>query len=163
MKKTFAAAAVLLTMTFSSTFAAKIGLVDMQQVFSSSHGVSKIQAHLEKQFSAQRADMLKAMKSLQAKMKDFNKNKSVMSKKAQADARTKLQAAQRQLQKDQNSYQQAVVAAQTKAMKAFVAKIKKAAADVASKDNLDAVYVNNSLLYAKHSVDVTNSVVDDLK
>jgi len=164
MKKALlAAGAAIIAVASMNTYAYKVGVVDMQKVFSSPHGVQQIQSQLEKKFSKQRAAMMKEMKSFQDASKKLDKNKSVMNKKDLADAQMKLKQQQQKLQVEQAKYQQAIMTAQAKAMKGFVAQIKTAAAGVAKKDGLDAVFVNNSLLYAKDSKDVTSDIVDGLK
>lgn len=164
MKKALlAATATIVSLISLNSYAYKVGVVDMQNVLTSKHGVQEIQANLEKKFAKQRDAMMKEMKAFSDASKDFSKNKSVMAKKDLASTTEKLKQQQQKLQADQAKYQQAVIAEQGQAMKQFLAKIKTVTAGVAKKEQLDAVYVNNSLLYAKDSKDVTAAVIDGLK
>lgn len=162
MKRALMSAAVL---AFASvgTYAYTVGIVDMQKVFSSPHGVQQIQSQLEQKFAGQRDSMMKKMKDFQAESAKYTKDKAVMSKKDQDQAETKLKKEQNDLQMEQAKYQQAVMTAQADAMKNFVEEIKKAASDVAKKNDLDAVFVNNSILYSKDAKDVTTGIVDNMK
>lgn len=163
MKKALlAVGAAIIAIISMNTYAYKVGLVDMQKVFSSPHGVQQIQSQLEKKFSNQRGTMVTEMKNFQNESKKLDKNKSVMNKKDFEASQGELDKQQKKLQAGQAKYQQAVMTAQANAMKNFVAKIKTAAADVAKKDGLDAVFINNSLLYAKDSVDITSKITKAL-
>lgn len=164
MKKVIITASATVAMLFgANAMAFKVGVVDMQKVFSSPNGVSQIQSKLEKEFSSQRSDMMKMMKQIQADQKSLGKNKSVMNAADLAKKQAALKAEQAKFQVVQGKYQQQVMKAQAAAMKTFVTDIKQAANQVAKKDSLDAVFVNNSILYAKDSQDVTSEILADMK
>ena len=52
--------------------------------------------------------------------------------------------------------------AQQDAMKVFLSKIKTASKITAKKDGLDIIFVDNSVLFAKKSKDVTSSVMSNM-
>lgn len=146
----------------SSALAMNMGVVDMQEIFSSSHGISQIQAKLQSQFSGKRNKMVKMMKSLQSEQKSLDKNRAVWSKSKIDQAESKLKSDQTKFQMAQATYQKEVMSAQQEAMKNFIDKIKTAAQKTAKDDKLDMVFVSNSVLYAKDAKDVTSSVMGNL-
>ena len=146
----------------TSAFALKVGVVDMQKIFGSQHGLRQIQAKLEKKFSGKRAKMVGMMKSIQAEQKNFSKNKAVWSQSKISSAQSKLKADQSKFQVAQAKYQKAVMSAQAASMKRFIGKIKVASSAAAKKGDLDAIFVSNSLLYAKDAKDVTASVLNNM-
>jgi outer membrane protein len=155
-----AGAALIFSM---NAFAMKIGVVDMQKILSSDHGLGQIQGRLEKQFSDRRNQLMEMVKQIQADTQDLSKNKAILSKADAAKKEESLKSEKSKFQLAQAKYQQDVMEAQQKEMKGFVDGIKTAAKKVAEKNSLDAVFVDNSLLYGKDSQDVTQSVLDEVK
>ncbi len=156
-----AVAAVLLS---ASSYAGSfiIGKLDMQQVFASPNGVEKIQKQLEDEFAGQRNEVMGLMRKLQGDQKALEKNRSVMSKDDLSKKESSLQEEQQKFQQAQSNYQESIMAAQKKAMQAFLDKVKSASERVASKKGLDAVLVNNTVMYAKRSQDVTDAVLAEI-
>lgn len=152
-----AVAATLFSLSAYAGFS--IGTLDMQQVFASPNGVEKIQKQLEDEFSGQRTEVMGLMRKLQGDQKDLEKNRSVMSKDKLAKKEAALKDEEDKFQQAQAGYQQAIMAAQKKAMEKFLATIKDAAHNVAKKQHLDAVLVKNTVMYAKNTSDVTDAVL----
>lgn len=140
----------------------KIGTIDMQEIFASPNGVEKIQKDLEKQFSGERAEVMQLMKQLQADQKALEKNSAVMSKGDLTKKESEIKSEQEKFETAQTKYQQSIMAAQSNAMKEFVETIKKSTRIVAVKNKLDAVFVKNTLMYAKDSQDVTPDVLKEM-
>lgn len=152
-----AVAAALFSVSAYADF--KIGTLDMQKVFASPNGVEKIQKQLEDEFSGQRTEVIGMMRKLQSDQKDLEKNRSVMSKSKLDKKEADLKDEEEKFQSAQTSYQQAIMAAQKKAMENFLTMVKNASETVAGKEHLDAVLVNNTVMYAKSSQDVTDKVL----
>ena len=146
----------------ANAYAYTVGVVDVQKILGSDKGISKMQATLGAKFASDRSKLEGMAKQLQADSVNYQKNKAVMSK-ADADKKeaalkeeaTKVQAAQMQ-------YQQKIMQAQQDAMRQFVDTIKGAASSVAQKQNLDAVFIDNSVLFAKDSKDITSDVLSKM-
>ena len=143
--------------------AENVGVVDMRQVFSSSPQIKNINTQLKKQFAPQRGQILAMGKSLQGNIQKLQKNQSIMDRKGLMALRTTITSQEQQLRVAQAKFQQALFAAQNKAMGSFMQRLTGVVKTVAMKKNLDAVFPKNSLLYAKGSTDITSDVASDLK
>ncbi|OGO90217.1 MAG: hypothetical protein A3F10_06640 [Coxiella sp. RIFCSPHIGHO2_12_FULL_42_15] len=147
----------------SNSFAYTVGLVDIQKILASEHGINKLQSSLNGKFGGER-DKLQAMgKKLQADSVSYEKNKAVMSKADAAKKEEELKKQSTQVQLAQSEFQQKYMQAQQTAMKDFVDTIKNAASEVAKNDKLDAVFIDNSVLFAKESKDITDEVLAKMK
>lgn len=157
------ASTALAALMGANAYAYTIGVVDIQKILSSDHGINKIQSALGSKFSSDR-DRLSAMaKKLQDDGASFEKNRAVMSKADVAKKEEELKKEANKVQLEQAQFQQKYMQAQQSAMKDFVENIKSAASTVAKNDKLDAVFIDNSVLYAKDSKDITSAVLDKMK
>lgn len=148
----------------STTGAApRVGVVDMQKIVKQSPEAKSLNASIEKQFSGQHQQLLKQQADYQKKVAAFQKNQSV-EKPAQLKATQQtLEKEAQKLQADQSNFQQAVMAAQNKAMTDFLAKVQKASASVASKQGLSLVLPKKMVLFIGSDADVTNAVIEQMK
>jgi outer membrane protein len=163
MKKTLIAICASATVLLgANAYAYTIGTVDVQQIFASSVA-QKMQASLQKKFAKQNSSLVTQMKQLQAKQKKLEKNKAVMSQADYQKQDAALKGEATTAQQAQLKFQQAYMKARQAAMQTFSAEIKTAAKEVAQKDKLDAVMINQALLYVKDSQDVTSEVIAKLK
>lgn len=159
--KTLCVAAVALCT--SMAVADTIGTVNMEQIFKTSPQVKSINASLQKQFASKKEAIVKQGKGLQSDLQNFNKNKSVMSKSDAKKLAQKIAKEEADLRTAQASFQQALFAAQNKAMKKFMGTVDAAVATVAKQDKLDLVLPKSGVVYAKDGKDITSSVVSAMK
>ena len=165
MKKSIiAVSALALGLAGASAFAdIKIGVVNMQQVLTTAPQMKKINASLKKQFSGRRAVILKQAKSLQGDVSNYTKNKAVLSPSKSAALKSKIASEESQLRTEQIQYQQAVSAAQNRAMTGFLNRLKLKVATIAKQNKLQVVFPQDALLYAGTNTDITGQVLKTLK
>ena len=142
--------------------AESIGVVDMRQVFQSSTKIKNINVQLNKQFAPQKNKIVVMGKSLQADIKKLQKNQSIMDKKSLDSLRGKITNQGQQLRAAQAKFQQALFAAQNKAMSGFMTKLTGIVKTIAKKKKLDVVFPKNSVLYVKDSMNITPNVASAL-
>lgn len=163
MKRVITAITLSLGLVMASdALAYTVGIVDVQKILSSDKGIAKMQSALSSKFAADRTKLEGMAKQLQSDSMDYQKNRATMSK-ADADKKeAALKEAAGKVQAAQMQYQQKIMQAQQETMKQFVDHVRAAASDVAKKQNLDAVFIDNSVLFAKDSKDITSDVISRL-
>jgi len=163
MKRTLAAVAVACGVVMSSSaLAYTVGVVDIQKILSSEKGISKMQAALGNKFASDRSKLESMAKQLQSDSQNYQKNRAVMNKDDAAKKEAALKDEANKVQAAQMQYQQKIMQAQQDAMHQFVDRIRAAAANVAKSQNLDAVFIDNSVLFAKDSKDITSDVLSKM-
>jgi Skp family chaperone for outer membrane proteins len=152
----------VLMLLASAGYAAGIGVIDMQQIFTTSPEVKQINEQLKTEFADRKTKLDDMTKTLQADMQNYQKNKSVMSKTSLTDLEKKITTEQQQLQQAGIQFQKDVYAAQSEKTKAFLNKVKAVVKTVALKKDLTAVLPKGALLYYKADLDITSEVMSDL-
>ena len=142
--------------------APRIGVVDMQKIVKQSPEAKSLNASIEKQFSGQHQQLLKQQADYQKQVAAFQKNQSIEKPAQLKTTQQTLEKQAQKLQSDQSSFQQAVMAAQNKAMTDFLAKVQKAAASVAAKQGLSLVLPKKMVLYIGSDADVTDAVIKQM-
>ena|SRR3990167_3443984 len=140
------------------TFAQKIGLIDMREIFQSSPQVKQINDQLSKQFAPQRDKIVAMGKKLQEDVKSLQKNQSVMDKASLKKLKDSIMKQEQALRTSQSQFQQTLFSEQNKAMEAFMNKVTDLVKTVAEQKQLDLVLPKNTVLYAKDAVDITPDV-----
>jgi outer membrane protein len=164
MKKLLIAAAVAGSMLSASVFAAnEIGTVNMQTVMTTAPQIKACQASLKKKFTPMQTKLQAQAKTLQADMKNYQKNAATMSKADLAKLQKKVQTEQAALQQGQAMLQQQAMGAQQACIKTFANTLKTAAAKVAGKKGLTVVLPSNAVIYSAANLDVTTDVLENLK
>jgi outer membrane protein len=161
MKKTMLAMCVaggLMLSSVSLAAGAKIGVVNIQKIFVSSPKVAATKKKLMGEFNTKKSALQAKQKSIQAKVDDYKKNSSVMSKAQKQKAQTQLAALQNSLMQMEQGYEQQMDLAQQKAMQKFVVDLKGVVATVAKSDKLDLVVPSNAAIYSSPSMDITAKV-----
>ena len=160
MKKVILVSALAATFMMGSVYASgnNIGVVNVQRVFAHSPSVIKQKAQLKKHFSAKKAELQAAAKSLSAMMHNYKKNASVMQASAKKKLQATIMAKQSAIMSMSNRFRQGMAKAEQKAMAGFVKKTQAAAAVVAKKRHLDLIVSQSSVLYVSPSADVTKDV-----
>ncbi len=155
--------ATLLLSLSSVSFAAKIGIIDMQKVILNVGEGKAERSKLERQAKqkGKKLEKLKAQvetlgKELQNKEKIALMSESVLKKKAQA-FQTKL----RELQQGERKMLVEIKKQEAKATDKIAQKVTILVEQMAAKESLDAVFEtsNAGLMYAKDYVDLTSKVI----
>jgi len=164
MKKTIVAAAAALALGFTTLGLAdgKVGVVDMQKIFSTSSQVKSINSQLTSQFASRKNKIMQMGKQLQADLATYNKNKTVMSKSKLGNLQTKIGKEEAALRTAQAKFQQDLFQAQNKKMASFMNKVKATVGTVAQKNGMTLVLPKNATLYVKNGSDITSQVQSDL-
>jgi outer membrane protein len=155
-----AAAAVICSAT---AMASDFGVVNMEMIFKDSPQVKMINTNLQKKFSGQKDAIMKQGKMLQTNLQKYNKNKSVMSAADTKKLATTIAKEETGLRAAQAKFQQALFAAQNKAMKGFMTTVDAAVAKVAKANKMDIVLPKNGVVYSKKGMDITKTVMSDMK
>lgn len=164
MKKVLLSVGVsIASLVCSTALAMSVGVVDTQEIYNSPQGMKEIQTKLQDKFSSQHNDMVNMMKDIQAEQKNYEKNKTVWDKSKAQKMEADIEQKKSNFQMTQAKFQQAYVNAQQEALKDFLVKVRTAVKSIATKDNLDMVFDQNSALYVKDSKDITNSVMGEMK
>ena len=125
MKRLMVALTVVVSILFSiNVLAAGVGVVNMQQIFRDSPQVKSINKKLKSQFASRKNGIIAKGKSLQASLRKYQKNKSVMSKKGLASLRSSITQKEVALRQAQAKFQQDLFAAQNKKMASFMKQVK---------------------------------------
>lgn len=164
MKRFFMVFALPLFLLFSlNSYAAEVGVVDMEKVFSSAPQVKKINDNLKTQFASRKQSLVKMGEGLRADMQTYEKNKSVMSKSSLLVLEQKITKEQQLLQQSGIQFQKDVYATQSAKTRDFLAHVKGIVQNIAQKKNLDLVMPKAAMLYSKDSLDITPDVVNALQ
>ena len=140
----------------------RIGVVDMKEIVQSSPQIKKINEQLGRQFASRRQNIMKMGQALQEQLKDYTKNKAVMSKADLDKLQAKITSEEATLRQEQAKFQQDLYAAQNKEMADFIEKVKGVVKTIAAKENLNLVLPNNAVLYSAQHVDITQTVITTL-
>lgn len=164
MKRSLLVACLALLFTWSvGALAGGVGVVNMRQVFDSSPQIKGINDQLNKQFSPERDKIVSLGKTLQENVNKLQKNQAVMDKNSIEKLRADINKEEQELRMAQAQFQQNLFAAQNKAMNDFMVKVTDNVKKIAEDKKLDMVFPQNSLLYGKDSVDITNDLLESLK
>lgn len=164
MKRLLVAASLLFALVWSvGAMAQSIGVVNMRQIFDASPQIKKINEQLNKQYAPEREKIVAMGKSLQDNINKLQKNQAVMDKKSLDGLRDTIAKQEQDLRMQQAQFQQTLFTAQNKAMNDFMDKVTATVKKIAAAKNLDLVLPQNSLLYAKDSMDITSDVMSSLK
>jgi len=164
MKKIFIAIffSIAVMASISAKAAGAIGIVVMQKIFSASPEAQAINASLKRQFSARKTKIMKMGDALQAKIKDYQKNQSVLSKAKLATLQKAISQQSVAFRRAQEKFQADLLAAQNKKMSVFLDKVKSAVQKVAHKKDLYLVLPSNAVLYSQNQLNVTTGVLSAL-
>lgn len=154
---------IAMLFSFSAWAGDGVGIVDMRQILQSSTQIKSINKDLNKQFASRKESILKMGRDLQKEIKQYRKNKSILSKKKLTALQHKIGKQESELRAAQLKFQQDLFVAQNKQMKSFMKKLHRVARDVAKDKKLDLVLTKNTVLYSSSSVDITSDVLKKLK
>src|SRR3989338_2678698 len=140
-----------------------IGVVDYNKVLAENATVKTESSKLQEQFDPQKNKIMDFQKKLQQSIKDFNEGKDKLPAVKQEAEKTKISDEQKQLLEMTKTYQTDLQEARNKSTMKIFETIKTAITKIAKEKNIDIVFSNASVQYAKDSFDITNAVVAALK
>lgn len=151
---------IFLLAQFAFAQPAKIGVVNVNQLFNDSPFVQKANEQLQ----ANVKDMETKMQEQQKKVQDLALDYEKASEKNKPALRNKIQDEQAKLNQLTQDYQQQIRDEQNKGMQQFSEQVRVAVEQVAKKRQLNAVLSNTAIIFNDNTlVDVTAEVSDILK
>lgn len=140
-----------------------IGVVDYNKVLAANSTVKTESSKLQEQFNPQKNKIMDFQKKLQQSIKNFNEGKDKMPVLKQEKEKMKISDEQQQLLEMTKTYQTNLQEARNKSTMKIFDTIKTAITTVAKEKNIDIVFSNASVPYAKDNFDITDAVVAALK
>lgn len=163
MRRILVLLSAIVTMFVATVASATVGVVDMEKIFHQSSQVQAINDSLSKQFTPRKNKILDAGKQLQADIQNYQKNKDVMSKDALTTLQSKIMQEENDVRQSQTQFQQDLYTAQTEQMNKLMDKVRDIVSSIAKKQNIDTVFLKNSVLYSSNDSDLTDQVIKQLK
>lgn len=172
MKKNLMMTAIAaVTLTAGAAFASsssnydakKIGIVNVEKVFSNSSQAQKAKDSLKSKMQSKQKQLKSEQKELQKLMKKMHRNSSTMSKSDKKKLKQKIQSKQKDLQQKEQQFQQQAQQDKSSAMESIIDKIQKATKNVAHEKHLDVVLSNTATMYASDKYNITDAVQKELK
>ncbi len=152
--------ALLLIMGLPSTFAMKIGTVDVQKVLLSINEGKRVRKQLKKMFDQRQAKIKKEEKAIRKMQKNFEKQSAVMNDKAKFKKEREIQGRVLNLQQSVVKHQQEIRDEENRRKKPIMANVKSIIDKIGKNGKYDLVFeVATAPVYIKSASDVTNKVV----
>jgi outer membrane protein len=164
-KMLLAMSAVFCLLLGSSVFAAdlKIGVINVNKVFTDSPQVAAANDDFKKKFEGRQKELEEANKNFQKAVETFSKNSPTMKADEQKKEQQKIIDQQKKMQEMQTKFQADANNAQKDAMEGFVKNLEDASGKVAKEKGLDLVVMKTSLAYYKSEFEVTDDVIKQMK
>jgi outer membrane protein len=142
---------------------ATIGVVNIQKIMQSAPEVKVVREKLEKEFKPRQENLMGMEQSLKADMDKLKRDASIMSKSQKSTLEQKIMQSKRNLERKGQDYQQDLNMAQNQSMEKVFVKVRKAIDSVAKEKGYDIVLQSDSVPYNSSKVDITDSVLKNLK
>ena len=141
----------------------KIGVVDLRKVLQESAPAKQASQKLEKQFKPRQEKLFTMQKQLKADAEKLRKDATLLTAAQKSALQDKISREQRELEQAGTNYQQDLNQAQSKAMQAFLDKVKVALDKLAAKDGYDIVLQKENVPYSSAKMDITKQLIAALK
>ncbi len=138
--------------------AAKLAVVNVQQVLQQSPRIADINKKLQDQFKARQQKLLGQQKTLQDEMDKFKTDSATMSQKDKDSTQKKLSDEQADLVKQVTAFQQDLNKEQNKQMQTVLGQLNEIISGIAKKNDYSLVLDSQAVIYAKDSSDITKDV-----
>jgi outer membrane protein len=139
----------------------RIGFVNMERVLKESSPAKVSQGKLEKEFSTRQKDLVAQETSFKAGVTKFQTDAPVMAEAQRMDQQKKLIEQERDLQRNQRSFQEDLNKRKGEELQKLIASVNKIVKQVAATDKLD--FVLNSAIFVNPKNDVTDRVLKMLE
>ena len=161
--KTMLAAAGLSLALSANSFAAGVGIVDIQKLIHASPYSLRLQKTLASQFATKKTKLDALKNKMVAEFENFSKNKAVMKAKDKDAMQKKMEAQRETYFKDMTAFRTDYMAAEKKMSEDFLSKVKSVIKQAAIKNKLDMVLPSDAVFYSVKEVDLTADVMKKLK
>ncbi|MCF2909813.1 OmpH family outer membrane protein [Pseudoalteromonas sp. DL2-H2.2] len=152
MKKLFKTSAMALMATLmmgasASAFAHKVGLIDMQSIYSQLPQMAKIEQTLKSEFAERRQELEKLQGDIRFEAEKFKRESATMSEEQQTALRKKIQGMQQELAEKGRPLEQEIKTRQNQELAKVQKLIVDAIEEVAKKGKYDEVRVKETTIY----------------
>ncbi|MCG7563503.1 MULTISPECIES: OmpH family outer membrane protein [Pseudoalteromonas] len=152
MKNLFKTSAMALMATLmmgasASAFAHKVGLVDMQNIYSKLPQMAKIEQTLQAEFAERRQELEKLQGDIRFEAEKFKRESATMSEDQQVALREKIQGMQQELATKGRPLEQEIKVRQNQELAKVQKLIVDAIEEVAKKGKYDEVRVKDTTIY----------------
>ncbi|ALU44871.1 MULTISPECIES: OmpH family outer membrane protein [Pseudoalteromonas] len=152
MKNLFKTSAMALMATLmmgasASAFAHKVGLVDMQNIYSKLPQMAKIEQTLQSEFAERRQELEKLQGDIRFEAEKFKRESATMSEDQQVALREKIQGMQQELATKGRPLEQEIKVRQNQELAKVQKLIVDAIEEVAKKGKYDEVRVKDTTIY----------------
>jgi Skp family chaperone for outer membrane proteins len=156
---TITAAFCLLYSAEASAQRAKIGYINITQVFESTNEGKSILTRLKNEHSRKQKELDKRMKAFEEKAKQFQAQASMLKDDVRAERLQALAKEERELQMLFMQYQQAINKKKAEALGRFEEKVMGVVQAVAKREGLDYILRQEVLLHGPAKMNLTNQVI----
>lgn len=140
----------------------KMGIVDLRYLVTNSAESKAIQAKLKKEFGPREQELITREKSFKELVERLQRNAAIMGAAEKAKLEKEASAKQKELQRLQIKLQEDGANRQREEMQKLLDKIQKSINQVAIKEKLDVVFVNDAVPYPGHQKEITQEVMQHL-
>jgi outer membrane protein len=164
MKKVLALLSSILLFAGTQAYAAdaaKIAVVNVQQVLLQSAKVAEVNTKLQDQFKPRQEKLAGQQKALQDEFDTFNKNSSTMKAADRDTTEKKLNDEKANFLKEAGAFQKEVNAEQNKAMQSILKQLSGIISDLAKKNGYSLVLDSQAVVYSADATDITKDVAKD--
>jgi outer membrane protein len=137
----------------------KIGVIDLQQIIQETPDAKKVNAELRKQFEPRQQKLAETEKKLQADVDKLKRDDAIMAENEKTKLQENILTQRRNLEREQQDYQQDISVAQRRETDKFFAKVKKVVDEIAAKDHYDLVLQKNTIPFASNRLEITKQVI----
>lgn len=146
-----------------SEHALKIAVMDFQKILKNSPQAESLSAKLKSEFKPRQDKIVSLQKTLEADQVKLKRDINIMSEKEALVLRDKMTNEQRDLRRMEEDYMADARAAQRKAMDEIAQKVNVLIKKVADEGGYDLILQREYVAFASDKVDITDSVVKELK
>jgi len=141
----------------------KIATIDLRQAMASSPDAKVVEAKLKKEFTPKEQELVAKEKSFKEMLEKLQRNGAVMSSTERGKLEQDLATKQKDLQRLQMKFQEEFNKRQQEEVQKVFSKVKRAVNEVALKEGLDMVLVNEAVLFTSNTkYEVTQKVIQNL-
>ena len=148
----------------SSAFAAiKVGIIDMQELFSKSPQTKAAEQKIVSEFKDREGSVLAKRKDLETKLEKYKTDQAILSGKEKLSAEREITKLRQDFQRLASEFEVDMRVRRSEELTAFDKIFKDAVAYVAKKERFDLILPSNMVIYSGDKIDVTDDVLKVLK
>ncbi len=162
MKKIVFAVSALLLIGTSAFADTKVGILNLEELFSQTKQFKNAEETLKKQFEKEEEELNKDQQKLQKLTEDFSKNSPTMKEEDKKNQQKKITEEYKKLQDSQMKLQKKVGEKSNALRKDLMQQLESATKKVAEANGLDAIFIKGVAVYSKGELDITQKVINQL-